>query len=148
MLGGFLNVEGVDLAERGRQPTVTPVDELGVPTYDELVLVASSERVAEDPELLRLFIGALERGTREAVRNPEAAAAAVIAAGDGLEPELTRAEIDRTLPLLAPERPELPFGYMDGPEWERFAGFFADRGLISNRPAADELRTNELLPGQ
>ena len=64
MLGGFLNVEGVDLAERGVDPRVVPVDELGIPTYDELVLVASTERVADDPEAIRLFIAALERGTR------------------------------------------------------------------------------------
>ena len=37
---------------------------------------------------------------------------------------------------------------MDAREWERFAGFFADRGLISTRPGADELRTNALLPGE
>ena len=70
MLGGFLNVEGVDLAERGRDPRVVPVDELGIPTYDELVLVANSDRVAEDPEPMRLFIAALERGTRDAVARP------------------------------------------------------------------------------
>jgi hypothetical protein len=37
---------------------------------------------------------------------------------------------------------------MDAREWERFAGFFVDRGLISTRPGADELRTNALLPGE
>ncbi len=36
---------------------------------------------------------------------------------------------------------------MDAAEWERFAGFFADRGLIGTRPGAAELFTNELLPG-
>ena len=70
MLGGFLNVEGVDLAERGENPRVVPVDELGIPTYDELVLVASTDRVADDPEAIRLFIAALERGTRAAVDDP------------------------------------------------------------------------------
>jgi putative hydroxymethylpyrimidine transport system substrate-binding protein len=127
---------------------VVPVDELGIPTYDELVLVANSDRVAEDPELLRLFIDALERGTRAAVDDPEAATEAVLAAGEGLEPKLTRAEIDATLPLLLPERESQPYGYMDGREWERFAGFFADRGLIGTRPAASELLTNDLLPGE
>jgi putative hydroxymethylpyrimidine transport system substrate-binding protein len=147
MLGGFRNIEGVDLAERGRDPRVVPVDELGIPTYDELVLVANSDRVAEDPELLRLFIAALERGTSAAVDDPAAATEAVLAAGDGLDPRLTRAEIEATLPLLLPERPSQPFGYMDAREWEAFAGFFADRGLIETRPDADELLTNELLPG-
>ena len=148
MLGGFRNIEGVDLAERGHDPRVVPVDELGIPTYDELVLVANSDRVADDPELLRLFIDALERGTRDAVDDPEAATEAVLAAGEGLDPKLTRAEVDATLPLLLPERSSQPFGYMDGREWERFAGFFADRGLIGTRPAASELLTNELLPDE
>ena len=147
MLGGFLNVEGVDLAERGLDPRVSPVDELGIPTYDELVLVASSERVAEDPEAIRLFIAALERGTRAAVRDPAGATESVLAAADGLEPKLTRAEIDATLPLLLPEGSR-PFGYMDAREWEEFAGFFADRGLISTRPTAPEMFTDELLPGR
>ena len=147
MLGGFLNVEGVDLAQRGLHPRVSPVDELGIPTYDELVLVASSERVAEDPEAIRLFIAALERGTRAAVRDPAGATESVLAAADGLEPKLTRAEIDATLPLLLPEGSR-PFGYMDAREWEAFAGFFADQGLISSRPTAPEMFTDELLPGR
>ena len=100
MLGGFLNIEGVDLAERGEDPRVVPVDRLGIPTYDELVLVADADRVAEDPEAIRLFIAALERGTREAARDPAAATQAILDAGDGLDPKLTRAEVDRTLPLL------------------------------------------------
>jgi len=147
MLGGFLNVEGVDLAERGLDPRVSPVDELGIPTYDERVLVASSEGVAEDPEEIRLFIAALERGTRAAVRDPAGATESVLAAADGLEPKLTRAEIDATLPLLLPERSR-PYGYMDAREWEEFAGFFADQGLISSRPTAAEMFTDELLPGR
>ena len=72
----------------------------------------------------------------------------MLAAGDGLEPKLTRAEIDATLPLLLPEKPAQPFGYMSAREWEEFAGFFADRGLITTRPAAGEMFTAELLPGQ
>jgi putative hydroxymethylpyrimidine transport system substrate-binding protein len=146
MLGGFLNIEAVDLAERGRDPRVVPVDRLGIPTYDELVLVANSDRVADDPEAVRLFIAALERGTRDAVSDPEAATAAVLEAGDGLDPQLTRAEIERTLPLLLPERPSQPFGHMSAREWEAFAGFFADRGLIATRFGSEELLTDELLP--
>ena len=148
ILGGFLNVEGVDLAERGEKPRVTPVDELGIPTYDELVLVANSDRVDEDPEPLRLFIAALERGTREAVEDPVAATDAVLNAGEGLDPKLTAAEVERTLPLLLPEREGQPFGYMDSDEWEAFGGFLADQALIERRPSASDLFTDELLPGE
>jgi len=146
MLGGFRNIEGVDLELRGRDPRTVPVDELGIPTYDELVLVASSDRVAEDPEAIRLFIAALERGTLDAISDPDAATDAVLEAGEGLEPRLTAAEVEATLPLLLPEDPDRPFGYMDEGEWERFAAFMADEAQIERRPAVSEMLTNELLP--
>jgi putative hydroxymethylpyrimidine transport system substrate-binding protein len=145
ILGGFLNVEGVDLTQRGDNPTVVPVDQLGVPTYDELVLVAQRSRVEDDPGVIRLFISALANGTRDAIANPEAATQSILRAGQGLDPKLTRAEIDATLPLLAPE-PGEPFGQMDAEEWDLFASWMADRGLISEVPEADEVLTNELLP--
>ena len=146
MLGGFLNVEGVDLEQRGKDPRVVPVDELGIPTYDELVLVANSDRVADDPEPVQLFIAALEHGTMDALGYPAEATRVILDAGDGLDPKLTRAEIDRTLPLLVPERASQPYGYMDPAEWERFAGFFVDRGLIGTRFGAGDLLTDDLLP--
>jgi putative hydroxymethylpyrimidine transport system substrate-binding protein len=145
MLGGFENVEGVDLRVRGENPTVLGVEELGVPTYDELVLVAQGERVREDPEAIRLFIAALERGTEAAVEDPPAATEAVLAAGEGLDPRLTRAEVEATLPLLE-EPPEGPYGAMKPEQWERFGGFLYDEGLLSERPVVSEALTNELLP--
>ena len=145
MLGGFLNVEGVDLELRGENPKVVPVDELGIPTYDELVLVANTDRIEEDPEAIRLFIAALERGTDAAADDPQAATDAVLAAGDGLEPKLTEAEVKETLPLLVGEDGER-FGLMDTAEWKRFIAFMADEGQIARRPSTDEVLTNELLP--
>lgn len=147
MLGGFLNIEGVDLAERGRDPSVVPVDELGIPTYDELVLVANEDTVAEDPEAIRLFIAALEHGTADAADDPEAATAAILEAGDGLDEKLTRAEVEATLPLLEGGSGRRPYGYMNPREWEEFAGFLADRGTITSRDSSGAL-TNDLLPGE
>jgi putative hydroxymethylpyrimidine transport system substrate-binding protein len=146
MLGGFLNVEGVDLKLRGENPRVVPVDRLGIPTYDELVLVANAERVADDPEPIRLFLAALERGTRDAAADPAGATGAVLEAGEGLEPRLTAAEVRRTLPLLLPADESDPFGYMDPDEWNRFARFMSDRGLVNTVPDIDEVIDNGLLP--
>jgi putative hydroxymethylpyrimidine transport system substrate-binding protein len=145
ILGGFLNVEGVDLAQRGDNPRVVPVDRLGVPSYDELVLVAQRSRLEDDPDPIRLFISALANGTRDAIANPQAATESILRTGRGLDPKLTRAEIDATLPLLAPP-PGQPFGQMDAEKWDLFASWMADHGLISEVPEADEVLTNELLP--
>ena len=147
-LGMFWNVEGVELRQRGDDPTVVPVDELGIPTYDELVLVASGERVSEDPEPIRLFLAALERGTREAAENPRAATQALLDANQDLEPRLTRAQVEETLPVLLPRRGGEPYASMDPERWREFAGFMVDEGLLESLPATDEVLTNELLPGR
>jgi putative hydroxymethylpyrimidine transport system substrate-binding protein len=120
MLGGFSNVEGIDLRERGKAPVVTPVDQLGVPTYDELVLVARRQTLEEDQEKFRLFLTALQRGTEAAVAQPNAATKAITEANPDLEPKLTAAEVKATLPLLG--------------------------APTAGRPQASELLDNDYLP--
>ncbi len=148
MLGGFSNVEGVDLRLRGAEPVVTAVDKLGVPTYDELVLVARRKQLEDDPQAIRLFVAALARGTAAAADNPEAAAKALLEANPDLDPKLTRAELAATLPLLAPARGEQrPYGYMSPARWREFTGWMRDNELIDGLPATSDLLSNDYLPG-
>jgi putative hydroxymethylpyrimidine transport system substrate-binding protein len=144
ILGGFRNIEGVDLEQRGLDPRIVPVDQLGVPTYDELVLVARKSTVDEHPEAIRAFIGALARGTDYARAHPQEAANAVLSAGKGLDPMQTRAEVAATLPLLAPP-PGRPYGYMDPNAWRAYAEWMTQHGLISSAPSTDQVLTNDLL---
>lgn len=146
MLGGFRNVEGVDLRERGLGPVVTPVDQLGVPTYSELVLVARRESLEEDADKFRLFIAALERGTDAAVEQPGAATTAITEANPDLEPKLTAAEVKATLPFLGARVPGQPYGYMDPQEWATFVAWMRDNELIESLPEASELLDNGYLP--
>lgn len=147
MLGGFRNVEGIDLQLRGTGPTVTPVDELGIPTYDELVFVANASRIEEDPEPIRLFLAAMARGTAAALERPNAATAALLEQNPNLDPRLTRAEVKATLPVLSRATAEQPYGHMDGAEWRQFIGWMRDHGLIESLPAPASVLTEELLPG-
>ncbi len=148
MLGGFLNVEGVDLSLRGLDPRVVPVDRLGIPTYDELVLVASNDEIANDPRPIQLFIAALERGTLAAAADPSQATQAILDAGQGLNPRFTRAEVARTLPLLAQRETGRPFGYMDPRRWLAFARFFANNRVIGTVPSPGDVLTDGLLPNR
>jgi putative hydroxymethylpyrimidine transport system substrate-binding protein len=145
ILGGFRNIEGVDLRLRGLNPRVVPVDDLGIPTYDELVLVARKSTVDEHPEAIRSFLGALARGTDYARAHPQEAANAVLQAGKGLDPEQTRAEVDATLPLLTPPEGR-SYGYMDPNAWRAYAEWMAEHELISSAPSPSDVLTNELLP--
>ena len=104
-LAAFWNVEGVELrdrakAKRSEAPTITPVDELGVPDYDELVLVANADQLDGKRDDLRLFIGALAKGAEEARRDPRGSAAALLEANRDLKARTTRESVRVTLPAL------------------------------------------------
>ncbi len=87
----------------------------------------------------------MARGTSYAEGHPQEAANAVLAAGNGLDPMQTRAEVAATLPLLAPA-PGRPYGYLDPAEWRAFAAWMAEHDLISSAPSTGDVLTNELLP--
>jgi putative hydroxymethylpyrimidine transport system substrate-binding protein len=145
MLGGYSNVEGVDLQHRGKDPVITPVDQLGVPTYDELVIVARRSTLKEEGERIRLFISSLRRGTEAAAADPKAATEAILAANSDLEPKLAEAQVIATLPLLSARAAGKPYGWMNPEEWEAFAGWMRDEGLIEGQPKAAELLSNAYL---
>jgi putative hydroxymethylpyrimidine transport system substrate-binding protein len=55
IFGGSANLEGVRLEKRGMEPVITPVQDLGIPDYDELVLIARSDLASKEPQLVRAF---------------------------------------------------------------------------------------------
>jgi putative hydroxymethylpyrimidine transport system substrate-binding protein len=151
-LAAFWNVEGVELRQRARRardkPTIIPVNRLGVPDYDELVLVANEDKLAQEPDDLRLFIGALAKGAQQARRDPRGAAQALLDANRDLKPKTTRESVRLTLPALFPEESGKPWGYLDADKWRTYGAWMFGHGLLEARPRASEALTNELLPGE
>ena len=64
MLGAFWNYEGTELKLRGKNPQIIRIEDAGVPSYNELVLVANEDALERDGDKIRAFIGAVSRGTR------------------------------------------------------------------------------------
>jgi putative hydroxymethylpyrimidine transport system substrate-binding protein len=146
-LGAFWNVEGVELRQRRQRPRIVPVDRLGVPDYDELVLVANEDDVTGRRDDLRLFIAAVARGARQAREDPATATRNLIDNNEDLRPRTTRASVRLTLPTLFPEDRDQPFGYLDPVKWRNYGGWMVDNGLLERPPNVDETLTNDLLPG-
>ena len=112
------------------------------------MLVAQRKHLEEDPESIRLFIAALDRGTAAAVENPNAATKAILEANHSLEPKLTAAEVKATLPLLAPSLHGHPYGYMDPTQWRTFIAWMRDNELIETLPPTSQVLSNAYLPGK
>lgn len=145
IFGGSPNLEGVRLESLGMEPVVTPVQDLGIPDYDELVLIARSDLVAEEPKLVRAFDWAVGRGTAAAVADPKGAAGAIDASVEST-PEsglrTTEAEVEQTFPLLSRS------GYVSPGQASRLVDWMYEEGMIRRKPPVSELLTDDFLASQ
>ena len=149
-LGAFWNYEGVDLQRRGKNPTILKMDELGVPTYDELVFVARRSELDEaGASKLRRFMQATARGYSALAKNPKAGVDALMKAAPDLDRGLQEAAVKATLPaFFPPPGKDLPWGWQDRAYWDAYGKWMFQNGLLKQQPNAARALTNEFLPGQ
>jgi putative hydroxymethylpyrimidine transport system substrate-binding protein len=148
-LGGFWNYEAIDLRLKHKHPVVIPVDRAGVPSYDELVLVAREDQARHDGQDLRAFLQALTRGENEVRANPSAAADTLLKANPSLERRLQLESIKQTLPAAVPAEAGKPFGWQSPSAWATFGSWMFSHRLLEHDPATGlPPFTNEFLPGQ
>jgi putative hydroxymethylpyrimidine transport system substrate-binding protein len=148
-LGGYWNYEALELRLMHKHPLVIPVNEAGVPTYDELVLVVREHEARADSQDLRAFLQALTRGEHEVRSDPAAAAALVLKANPALESKLQLESIEQTLPAAQPAKAGDPFGWQEPTAWATFGNWMYSHGLLQHDPNIGlPPFTNEFLPGQ
>ena len=139
IFGGSPNLEGVELELQGEKPVITPVRDLGIPDYEEDVVIARPDLVAEDPELIRDFMSALSRGTAAAVEDPKGAVDAIVEAV-GANPETHRhqkeVQVKATLPLLSES------GYMSPDRARALVNWMYEQGLIERKWSSGDLLTD------
>jgi putative hydroxymethylpyrimidine transport system substrate-binding protein len=148
VLGMFWNVEGVELAREHRDPRILRMDQIGVPTYNELVIVAREQDVRSRGALLRRFMRALARGHQRLRANVDAGVDELVKANPDLKRPLQRAQVEATLPVFFPSDRRRPFGFQDPAQWRRYATWMSDNGLIPSSDTAQRAFTNEFLPGE
>jgi putative hydroxymethylpyrimidine transport system substrate-binding protein len=147
-LGAFWNVEGVQLQRAGKHPRIIRMEQVGVPTYDELVLVARKDTLANRGDDVRAFVQALARGYASARQDPSAATDALVKADPDLDRAFTLASVKATLPVFFPTDAAKPFGWQDPRQWEAYGRWMFGQGLLGVRPNASVALTNEFLAGQ
>jgi putative hydroxymethylpyrimidine transport system substrate-binding protein len=146
VLGAFWNYEGTQLRLEHKHPRIIRIEDAGVPTYNELVLVAKADTLERDRDKIRAFIGALSRGTRDLREDPDKAVEGLLEANPDLDPKLQRAVVKVTLPLFFPPHGK-PFGWQDPDQWDAFAAWMKDNKLLEQPPDVRASFDNDLLPG-
>jgi putative hydroxymethylpyrimidine transport system substrate-binding protein len=148
IFGGERNLELAELRSRGAHPIAVPFEDLDFPGFEELEVVARENFVAEEPETVRKFMSAVERGTAAALRNPDTAAETLVNAGQ-LDPRLRKlgrrvlgAQVRATLPLLSVH------GAMNTARTEELAEWMQGKTMTPQLVPAATVLNEDFLPRQ
>lgn len=113
VIGGYRNIEALELQQQGKQPVVFDVEDYGVPAYDELIIVANKAALAEPK--IRRFLATLKQGTDYLLAHPDESWRTFARAYPCLDTALYRRAWQATLPLFAKDSPRL-----DVPRYQAF----------------------------
>lgn len=112
--------------------------------YYTPVIIANKKTLADNPEMVKKFLKATEKGYRYAIENPEESAAI-----------LQKYAPDYSLEMLTMSQKYLAEKYMEDTDtwgtmkdevWDRYTDFMVEYGVIKEAIPASECYTNEFLP--
>jgi putative hydroxymethylpyrimidine transport system substrate-binding protein len=148
-LGGYWNYEAIQLAQAGKRVNVIHMDQAGVPSYDELVLVVRKATIINHTSLIRRFVQALGRGYQAVRSDPRAAVQSLLRANPSLNPKLQMASVNAVLPDFFPPSGK-PWGWQSQTDWNAFGNWMLTHQLIvnPNDSVINAASDNELLAGQ
>jgi putative hydroxymethylpyrimidine transport system substrate-binding protein len=131
VVGGYRNFEATEIREHGVEPVLFNVEDFGVPTYEELIVVAHRDTLG-DPKIAK-FLAAVKKGADYLLAEPQQNWGRFLQAYPALDNNLNRTAWKDTLPLFARD----PFA-LDTARYETYGQFLFDNKLIATlRPVSD-----------
>ncbi len=128
VMGAYWTHETIVAEQEGYPVNLMKVEDWGVPSYNELVLVTSEETARDQPEMVSAVLGAVRDGYLAAAADQPSALDLLIAA----YPETDRAVEEQGIALLADLWTEANpgFGVIDPVAWQSFAEWMVSRSLL------------------
>jgi len=124
------------------------VTELRVADYAQLAangILASEKIIAENPKLVRAFVGAFLKGLADAMADPDEAfqlSESHIPNFSDLDANVQKQVLETSIEQWQTERP----GYSDPQAWENMQAVLLDMGLITEPQDLSKAFTNEFIP--
>lgn len=147
ILGGYRNIEAIQIELQIKaKPVVIPLDDLGVPEYDELVLVANADKLRSDSryaDAVRRFVSTMVAGARAAKADTGTAVQVMEKTTDFEKPFLERS-VPATTALLTPEGSEI--GCLDPAKWQAYADWMVTNGLLRAKQNMSDVVSTDYLP--
>lgn len=148
IIGGYWNIEAVKVQnETGEKPVVFKMAQLGVPHYDELVIVANKNRLKSDASYataVRSFLAGMVAGINGA-RKDTAGSIAILKKKTEYKPKDLTGMVPLTLKaLVSPVR--VKTGCFSLPDWRSFGAWMLSHKLLKKRVSAASIQTNAYMP--
>jgi ABC-type nitrate/sulfonate/bicarbonate transport systems, periplasmic components len=134
VIGGYRNIEALEIQLQGKEPVVFNVEDYGVPAYDELILVANKD-AAEEPKIKK-FLAALKKGSDYLHAHPQESWKTFASLHPELNTELNQQAWMTTLPLFAQDPAKL-----DKARYEHYEQFLFDNKLIKKITPVEQYAT-------
>ena len=140
---GYTANEPIQLRARG-----IAVTELRVADYAQLAangLLASEKVIAENPELVRAFVGAFLKGLKDTLDNPDEAftlSGKYVPNFSDLDATVQKQVLTTSIEQWQATR----LGYSDPQAWENMQTVLLDMGLLTEKLDLSKAFTNEFIP--
>ena len=140
---GYTANEPIQLKARG-----IAVTEIRVADYAQLAangLLASEKVIADDPALVRAFVGAFLKGLQYSIDNPDEA----FTLSETYIPNFSELDANVQRQVLATSIKQWKagrLGYSDPQAWENMQDVLLDMGLITEKLDLNKAFTNEFIP--
>lgn len=137
-IGQFVVGRGLIESATGDTAVFFPYGEYLPDLYGNLI-IARTEMIEEEPEVVERFVSALMRGLEYSIANPEETGEILEAAQAEQDAAVASAEVEIMAPFVAPEGFSDPIGSIDPAKVETIISLLDEAGALENSVTVDDV---------
>ena len=140
-IGCLKNHEVPQLEEEGFEVNFFELYDYGVPVYYEGVFLANDKTIENDPEMLKSFLRASQKGFNDMKNDPEAALDILLKHQNEENFPLSKSVEQQSMKVLLPlmEEEGKPFLSQEETVWQQNIDWLFEQGIIKNKIAAGDM---------
>jgi putative hydroxymethylpyrimidine transport system substrate-binding protein len=145
IVGAYWVHESISANNQGFDLNIMRMEEHGVPDFYELVIVASEDKITNDPDIVQRFVKAVTRGYQDAIADPLDAVAVLKSVKPETDLDIENPGVALLAPLWATDNGV--FGWQEQARWDEFANWMVQSGRLSSADGASAAYNNSFVEG-
>jgi putative hydroxymethylpyrimidine transport system substrate-binding protein len=144
IVGAYWVHESISAENQGFELNIMRMEEYGVPDFYELVIVASEDKIANEPDLVQRFVRGVQKGYRDAIANPQDAVLLLKRLRPEIDLKIEIPGVELLAPLWTPDG-RRDFGWQEAGRWTGFAEWMVASGRLSSADGVDGAFDNRFV---